>query len=69
MVSGVTKRSRLPGTATVTHGLKKARGSRGGPLAGALHSMTAEASSAVVGEKINCGARAVKFLNLTIFIF
>ena len=51
MKSSVTKRSRLPGTATATHGLRKTRGLRGGPLAGALHSMPAEASSAVVGEK------------------
>ena len=48
MVSGVTKKSRLPGTATATHGLRKPRGSRGGPLAGALHPMPAEASSAVI---------------------
>ena len=47
MVSGVTKKSRLPGTATATHGLRKTKGSRGGPLAGALHSMPSEASSAV----------------------
>ena len=39
--------SRLPRTATATHGLRKTRGWRGGPLAGALHSMPAEASSAV----------------------
>ena len=49
MVSGVTKKSRLPRAASATHGLKKTRG--GGPLVGALHSMPAEASSAVVGEK------------------
>ena len=51
MMSGVTKRSRLPGTATASRGLKKTRGLRGGPLAGALNSMPAETSSAVVGEK------------------
>ena len=51
MVSYVTKRSRLPRTATAAHGLRKMRGSRGGPLAGALHSMPAEASSAVEREK------------------
>ena len=51
MMSGVTKRSRLTRPATATHGLRKTRGLRGGPLAGALHSMPAEASSAVVGEK------------------
>ena len=64
MKSGVTKRSRLPRTATATHGLRKTRGLRGGPLAGALHSMPAEASSAVEGEKrkktVHCGARAAQ---------
>ena len=52
MVSSATKKSRRPGTATAAHGLRKTRGSRGGLLAGALYSMPAEASSAVVGEKI-----------------
>ena len=32
-MSGVTKKSRPPRTATATHGLRKTRGSRGGPLA------------------------------------
>ena len=51
MMSSVTKKSRLPRTATAAHGLRWTRGSRGGSLAGALHSMPAEASSAVVREK------------------
>ena len=63
MMSGVTKRSRLPGTASATRGLGKTRGLRGGPLAGALHSMPAEASSAVVVEKkgtVWCACRATE---------
>ena len=40
MESSVTKKSRLPRTATATHGLTKTIGSRGGTLAGALHSMS-----------------------------
>ena len=50
MMSSVTKKSRLPRTAAAAHGLRWTRGSRGGSLAGALHSMPAEASSAVVRE-------------------
>ena len=45
MMSGVTKRSRLPRTATASHGLRK---TREGLLVGALRSIPAEASSAVV---------------------
>ena len=61
----VTKKSRLTRTPTGTHGLRKTSGSRGGPLAGALHSMPAEASSAVVGEHkeknpVRCGARVAQ---------
>ena len=51
MMSSVTKKSRQPRTATAAHGLRWTRGSRGGSLAGALHSMPTEASSAVVREK------------------
>ena len=40
-----------PGLPLRAHGLKKTKGSRGWPLAGALHSMPAEAGSVVAGEK------------------